>query len=62
MPIFQQLLRCSVANWTPSGFRKLLRKRKVPAQLVIWLVIGMAMFRDRSISEVVSHLGLVLPS
>lgn len=38
------------------------RKRKLPAQLVVWLVIGMAMFRDRSISEVVSHLGLILPS
>ena len=38
------------------------RKRKLPAQLVVWLVIGMARFRDRSIQEVVNHLGLVLPS
>lgn len=36
-----------------------IRRRKIPAQLVVWLVIGMALFRDRCIQEVVSHLGLV---
>lgn len=36
------------------------RRRKIPATLVVWLVISMALFRDRSIQEVVSHLGLVL--
>jgi len=30
--------------------------------MVVWLAIGMALFRDRSIQEVVGHLGLVLPS
>jgi hypothetical protein len=38
------------------------RRRKLPAALVVWLVIGMALFRDRSIQEVVAHLGVVLPS
>ena len=38
------------------------RRRKLPSPLVVWLVIGMALFRDRSIQEVVSHLRLVLPS
>lgn len=38
------------------------RRRKLSAQMVVWLVIGMALFRDRSIQEVVAHLGLVLPS
>lgn len=38
------------------------RKRKITAQMVVWLVIGMALFRDKSIQEVVEHLGLVLPS
>ena len=38
------------------------RRRKLSAPLVVWLVIGMALFRDRSIQEVVGHLGLVLPS
>jgi hypothetical protein len=38
------------------------RRRKLSAQMVVWLVIGMALFRDRSIQEVVAHVGLVLPS
>jgi len=37
------------------------RKRKLPAEAVVWLVIGMALLRDRSIDEVVDHLDLVLP-
>ncbi len=39
-----------------------LRRRKLPAEYVVWLVIGMAMLRDRSIAEVVRHLDLVMPS
>ena len=35
------------------------RRRKLPAEIVVWLVIGMALFRDRCIQEVVRHLGLV---
>jgi len=38
------------------------RRRKLPAEYVVWLVIGMGLFRDRSIEEVVRHLNLVLPS
>lgn len=38
-----------------------IRRRKLPAEYVVWLVIGMAMLRDRSIQEVVRHLDLVLP-
>src|SRR5262245_60177080 len=38
-----------------------LRRRKLPAEYVVWLVIGMALFRDRGIPEVVRHLDLVLP-
>lgn len=37
------------------------RRRKLPAEYVVWLVIGMGLFRDRSIQEVVRHLDLVLP-
>jgi hypothetical protein len=37
------------------------RKRKLPAQFVMWLVIGMALFADRSMEAVVRHLDLVLP-
>jgi hypothetical protein len=39
-----------------------LRRRKLPAEHVVWLVIGMALFRDRGIPEVVRHLDLVLPN
>jgi len=38
-----------------------IRRRKLPAESMVWLVIGMALLRDRSILEVVYHLGLVLP-
>lgn len=37
------------------------RKRKLPAAMVVWIVIAMALFRDRSILEVVHHLDLILP-
>ncbi len=37
------------------------RRRKLPAEYVVWLVIGMGLFRNRSIEEVVRHLHLVLP-
>lgn len=37
-----------------------MRKRKLPVEQAIWLVIGMALFRDRSIEAVAQHLGLAL--
>jgi len=39
-----------------------LRRRKLPAEYVVWLVIGMGLFRDRAITQVVEHLDLVLPT
>ena len=41
--------------------RASLRTRKFPAEQAVWLVIGMGLFEDRSIVEVVDHLGLVVP-
>src|ERR1700733_13602049 len=38
-----------------------LRHRRLPAQQVVWLVIAMALFRDRSIHDVVTKLDLALP-
>jgi hypothetical protein len=38
-----------------------LRKRRLPADQVVWLVVGMAMFRDRPIYDLVEQLDLVLP-
>jgi hypothetical protein len=38
-----------------------LRRRRMPAVQVIWLVIGMALFRNRSIRDIVAKLNLALP-
>jgi len=38
-----------------------LRKRRLPAVQVVWLVIAMALFRSRSIVEIVDKLDLALP-
>jgi hypothetical protein len=37
------------------------RRRRLPAEQVVWLVIGMAMMRDRPIVDVVDKLDLALP-
>lgn len=37
------------------------RRRRLPAEAVLWVVLGMALFRDLPIDEVVSMLGLALP-
>ncbi len=39
-----------------------MRRRRLPAIQVVWVVIGMALFRNRSIDEVVDKLDLALPS
>lgn len=39
-----------------------LRRRRLPADQVIWLVLGMALMRDRSIVEVADKLDIALPS
>jgi hypothetical protein len=39
-----------------------LRRRRLPAEQVIWLVLGIALFRDRAIEEVVDKLDVALPS
>jgi hypothetical protein len=38
-----------------------LRRRRLPSEQVIWLVLGMGLFRDRPMEEVVSKLDLALP-
>jgi len=63
---FNRFGRSLDAKWVDAALEETgtasVRRRKLPSQLVVWLVIGMALFRDRAIQEVVSHLGLVLPS
>jgi len=54
------------AEWIAQALRATgtatIRRRKLPAEYVVWLVIGMGLLRDRSIREVVRHLDLVLPT
>jgi hypothetical protein len=38
-----------------------LRRRRLPAEQVVWLVLGMALYRDRPIAELVDKLDLALP-
>jgi hypothetical protein len=53
------------SRWIEAALRATgtasVRRRKLPAEYVVWLVIGMGLLRDRSIAEVVRHLALVLP-
>lgn len=37
------------------------RKRKLPAQQVVWMVIALALYRHQSVAQVVAVLDLVLP-
>jgi hypothetical protein len=39
-----------------------MRKRRLPAEQVVWVVLGMALFRDRPLEDFVSKLDLALPS
>lgn len=38
-----------------------LRKRRLPMDFMVWAVVGMALFRDKSMHQLVSHLDLMLP-
>jgi hypothetical protein len=38
-----------------------IRRRRLPAEQVVWLVIGMALYRNLSMEEIVDQLGLALP-
>lgn len=38
-----------------------IRRRRFPAEQVIWLVIGMCLFRDLSMRELVATMDLALP-
>jgi hypothetical protein len=39
-----------------------LRRRRLPAEQVVWLVVGMALVRDRPIHDVVRQLDLAMPA
>jgi Insertion element 4 transposase N-terminal/Transposase DDE domain len=37
------------------------RKRRLPSEQVVWIVLGMGLFRDRPVEDIVSKLELALP-
>ncbi len=51
------------AKWVSEALERggaaTVRRRKLPAESVVWLVVGMALFRDHSIADVVRRLNLV---
>jgi len=64
--VFEDLRRHIDPAWIHDALeatgRASMRRRRLPAEQVIWLVLGMALFRDRSICEVADSLDLVLPA
>ena len=62
---FSRLLSSIDAAWIEEALESTgaatIRRRRLPAEQVVWLVLGMALYRDWSISRVVSHLHLALP-
>lgn len=49
-----------ISNVLEQTDKASIRKRKLPAELTVWLIIAMGLFRDRSISDVVEKLDLTL--
>lgn len=62
---FEDIRRNINPDWILNALRATgtatIRRRRLPAEQVVWLVIGMALMRNRSIHEIVSKLNLALP-
>ena len=39
-----------------------LRKRRLPLDMVVWAVVGMALFRHIPMGQIVNHLDIMLPA
>ena len=69
LPPSDELLPQFVASLDPDWIDEALaatgtasiRRRRLPAEQVVWLVIGMCIFRDQSMRELVATLDLALP-
>ena len=59
---FRELQSYLPGEWISDSLRATgrssVRQRRLPASVTAWVVIAMALFRDRAIDEVVAHLGL----
>ena len=68
-PASDELLPKFIASLDPEWIEEALiatgtatiRRRRLPAEQVVWLVIGMCLFRDQSMRELVSMMDLALP-
>lgn len=61
LSVFQRTLPMEWIEQVLSTTNKAsVRRRKLPAELVVWLIVGIGLFRNRPISEVVSKLDLIL--
>jgi Insertion element 4 transposase N-terminal/Transposase DDE domain len=62
---FESIRRHIPTEWVAQALEATgtatVRKRRLPAEQVVWLVIGMAMFRKWPIHDLVGKLDLVLP-
>lgn len=63
---FSQFAQDVPAEWIEQALSATgtatLRKRRLPVEQVPWLVIGMALYRDRPITDIVNKLDLAMPS
>ena len=62
---FETLLKELDTGWIEEALQMTgtatVRKRRLPAESIIWIVLGMVIYRDLTIPEVVAKLGLALP-
>lgn len=63
---FEQFTRHLTADWVEDALAltgtATVRRRRLPAEAVIWLLIGIALMRNESIERVAALLGVALPS
>ncbi|HEY4449543.1 MAG TPA: IS4 family transposase [Steroidobacteraceae bacterium] len=64
-PSFERLVEGLDAQWVEDALAAsgtaTMRRRRLPAEQAVWLVLGMALYRGMSIVEIVEHLQLALP-
>jgi hypothetical protein len=62
---FAQLMSQVEADWVEEALEATgtasVRRRRLPAEQVVWLVLGMALYRQMSIEQVLRYLHLSLP-
>lgn len=65
VPDWERLSEHLPSEWIEDALsyagRASIRQRRLPAQQVVWLVISLALFRHRSVRQVVAELDLAMP-